>query len=77
MAKALQRLIATSSDLVQRYSLERLKEKMQYQGRMRDFKKALVRACQELERLSIVTNSKVEMSTKGKQQLSLWMAVSA
>lgn len=77
MAKALQRLIATSSDLVQRYSLERLKEKMQYRGRMRDFKKALVRACQELERLSIVANSKVEMSTKGKQQLSLWMAVSA
>lgn len=77
MAKALQRLVATSSDPIQRYSLERLKEKMQYQGRMRDFKKALVRACQELERLSIVVNSKIEMSTKGKQQLSLWMAVSA
>lgn len=77
MAKSLQRLVATSSDPIQRYSLEWLKEKMQYRGRMRDFKKALVRACEELERLSIVANSKVEMSTKGKQQLSLWMAVSA
>lgn len=77
MAKSLQRLVATSSDPIQRYSLEQLKEKMQYRGRMRDFNKALVRACQELERLSIVANSKVEVSTKGKQQLSLWMAISA
>lgn len=77
MAKSLQRLVATSSAPIHHYSLEWLKEKMQYQGRMRDFKRALVRACQELESLSIVANSKVEMSTKGKQQLSLWTAVSA
>lgn len=77
MAKSLQLLVATSSDPIQRYLLEWLKEKTQYRGRVRDFKKALARACRELERLNIIANYKVEMSTKGKQQLSLWMAVSA
>lgn len=77
MAKSLQLLVATSSDPIQRYLLEWLKEKMQYGGRVRDFKKALARACRELERLNIIANYKIEMSTKGKQQLSLWMAVSA
>ncbi|MGB6096554.1 MAG: plasmid replication initiator TrfA [Comamonas thiooxydans] len=77
MAKSLQLLVATSSDPIQRYLLEWLKEKMQYRGRMRDFKKALARACRELERLNIIANYKVEISTKGKQQLSIWMTVSA
>lgn len=77
MAKALQRLVATSCDLIQRYSLEWLKEKMQYTGRMRDFREAVTRAALELERLDIIASSKVEVSTKGREQLSMWLIASA
>lgn len=73
LAKALQRLLATSADPVQRYGLEGLKAKMQYGGRMRDFRDSLVRACGELERLEIITASKIETSTKGKPQLAVWL----
>lgn len=73
MAKSLQRLIATSADPVQRYALDWLKAKMDYSGRMRDFRDALARACAELERLEIITAHKIEDSTKGKPQLALWL----
>lgn len=76
MAKALQRLVATSSDKVQRYSLDWLKNKMQYEGRVRDFRGALERGVRELERLEIISTSKVERSTKGKEQLVMWLDVS-
>ena len=77
MAKALQRLLATSSDPVQRFGLEVLKDKMQYGGRMRDFRDSLARACAELERLEIISAHKIEESTKGKPQLALWLQPSA
>lgn len=73
MAKTLQRLVATSADPVQWYELDRLKEKMQYTGRLRDFREALARAVQELERLEIVAKGNIEDSTKGKPQLVLWL----
>lgn len=73
MAKTLQRLVATSSNPVQRYGLDWLKAKMEYGGRMRDFRDALARACTELERLEIITAHKIEDSTKGKPQLALWL----
>lgn len=73
MAKTLQRLLATSADPVQRYALDWLKAKMEYGGRMRDFRDALTRACTELERLEIITAHKIEDSTKGKPQLALWL----
>lgn len=73
MAKTLQRLLATSADPVQRYALDWLKGKMEYGGRMRDFRDALTRACTELERLEIITAHKIEDSTKGKPQLALWL----
>lgn len=73
MAKTLQRLVATSSNPVQRYALDWLKGKMEYGGRMRDFRDALTRACTELERLEIITAHKIEDSTKGKPQLALWL----
>lgn len=76
MAKTLQRLVATSSDTVQRYALDWLKNKMQYEGRMRDFRGALAKAVRELERLEIVATSRVEQSTKGKEQLVMWLAAS-
>ncbi len=77
MAKTLQRLVATSSNPVQRYALDWLKGKMEYGGRMRDFRDALARACAELERLEIITAHKIEDSTKGKPQLALWLQPSA
>ena len=77
MAKALQRLLATSSDPVQLFGLEVLKDKMQYGGRMRDFRDSLARACAELERLEIISAHKIEESTKGKPQLALWLQPSA
>lgn len=73
MAKTLQRLLATSSNPVQRYALDWLKDKMEYSGRVRDFRDALTRACTELERLEIITTHKIEDSTKGKPQLALWL----
>lgn len=76
MAKTLQRLVATSSNPVQRYALDWLKAKMEYGGRMRDFRDALARACAELERLEIITAHKIEDSTKGKPQLALWLPAS-
>lgn len=71
MAKALQRLLATSSDPVQRYALDWLKGKMEYTGRMRDFNGAVRRACSELKRLGIIADHRLEDSTKGKLQLIL------
>ncbi len=71
MAKTLQRLLATSSDLVQRYALDGLKAQMEYTSPMRKFRDSLVAACKELERLEIVSEWRIEDSTKGKPQLSL------
>lgn len=72
MAKTLQRLVATSSDMVQRYALDWLKNKMEYNGRMRDFRDSITRAVHELERLEIIANGRIEDSTKGLSQLALW-----
>lgn len=77
MAKTLQRLVATSSNPVQRYGLDWLKGKMEYSSPMRKFREALTVACTELERLEIITAHKIEDSTKGKPQLALWLPASA
>ena len=77
MAKTLQRLLATSADPVQRYALDWLKDKMEYTGRLRDFRDALTRAVRELERLEIIAKGNIEDSTKGKPQLVLWLQPSA
>ncbi|HRM83045.1 MAG TPA: plasmid replication initiator TrfA, partial [Acidovorax temperans] len=73
MAKTLQRLVATSSNPVQRYALDWLKSKMEYSSPMRKFREALAVACTELERLEIIAAHKIEDSTKGKPQLALWL----
>ena len=73
MAKTLQRLVATSSDPVQRYALAALKEKMQYASPMRKFREALESAIRELERLEIIAGGRIERSTKGKEQLAVWL----
>ena len=73
MAKTLQRLLATSSDPVQRYALDWLKAKMEYASPMRKFREALAAACKELERLEIVSAWRIEDGTRGKPQLALWL----
>lgn len=73
MAKTLQRLLATSSDPVQRYGLDGLKVQMEYASPMRKFREALASACAELERLEIVSAWRIEDSTRGKPQLALWL----
>jgi len=76
MAKALQRLFATSSDPVQRYALDWLKDKMEYSSPMRKFRESLIAACAELERLEIIAAFKIERSTRGKEQLAVWLPAS-
>lgn len=71
MAKALQRLVATSSDPVQRYALDWLKAKLEYSGRMRDFIEAMDKAMRELERLEIIAGGRIEDSTRSKLQ-AVW-----
>lgn len=68
MAKALQRLVATSDEAVQRYALDWLKRKLEYSSPMRKFRESLESAMRELERLEIIAGGRIEVSTKGKQQ---------
>jgi hypothetical protein len=71
MAKALQRLIATSADEVQRYALDWLKEKLQYHSPMRKFKAALGKAMEELVRVGVIAQGRIEVSTRGRWQ-AVW-----
>lgn len=68
LAKRLQRLVATSADKVQRYSLEYLKEVCCYDSPMRKFKEALTEAMAELERLQIISKAIIETNREGKEQ---------
>ncbi|UEP40680.1 plasmid replication initiator TrfA [Burkholderia sp. B21-005] len=76
MAKALQRLAATSDETIQRYALDWLKRKLEYTGRPRDFVDALKRAMRELERhdVGIIAGGRIETSTKGKLQ-AVWTKI--
>jgi hypothetical protein len=74
LAKRLQRLVATSADKVQRHSLDYLKDVCCHDGRMRDFKTALMDALDELERLHIIKNPKIETSSQGKEQ-AYWQRI--
>lgn len=73
MAKALQRLVSTSSDRVQRYSLEWLKEKLQYNSPLRKFRLALRASVDELERVGVVHRGMIRSNAKGVEQLLLTM----
>ena len=68
MAKALQRLVATSSDPVQRYSLDWLKDKLQYTSPIRKFRKSVTAAMRELERVGVIAGGRIERSTRGREQ---------
>jgi hypothetical protein len=73
LAKGVQRLLATSADSVQRFALAMLREKMQYSSPMRKFRDYLSAAMRELERLQIVARWEIGQSTKGKEQLTVWI----
>lgn len=74
LAKRLQRLVVTSNDRIQRYSMEYLKEVCCYDSPMRKFKEALTEAMEELERLNIIKNSSFKTSSKGKEQ-ACWQRI--
>lgn len=67
LAKSLQRLIVTSADTEQRYTLAYLKKRAQYESPMRKFREALKEALHELERLGILAGSGIEVSGKGQE----------
>ncbi|MFO1228037.1 plasmid replication initiator TrfA [Roseateles sp.] len=69
MAKALQRLVATSSDATQRHSLAWLKDKLQYSSPISKFREPVLAAAAELERLGIIAGARLEQSTHGKEQI--------
>lgn len=71
MAKALQRLVATSSNKVQSYRLEWLKDKLQYNSPLRKFRQALLISVEELERVGIVDRGRIRYTAKGGEQLQL------
>lgn len=73
MAKAMQRLLATSSNQRQSYALDWLKEKMQYMSPIRKFRQALAAAARELERLEMIAAWRIETSVKRKEQITIWL----
>jgi len=72
LSKSLQRLIGTSADLQQKYSLDILKQRAQYTGRMRDFRTSLERSLTELEELEVITKPRIETATRGHEQ-AVWI----
>lgn len=76
MAKALQRLLAASSNSVQKFELEWLKSRMQYTSPMRKFRATLVAATDELSRVKIISRARIEPHRKGGEQLAIWMSPS-
>lgn len=69
MAKALQRLVATSNDATHWHQLVLLKRMLAYQSPMRKFRTSLATAWQELERLEIIAGAHIGLSTKRKEQV--------
>jgi hypothetical protein len=74
MGKWLQLLVASSSNTIQRYSLNDLKEWMAYQGRERDFIAALKNGLADLEREDIVASPTIAKKGNG-QIIASWTRV--
>jgi hypothetical protein len=71
LSKSLQRLIGTSADIQQKYSLDILKQRSQYTGRMRDFRVTLERSLDELEALKVIAEPRIEAAIRGHEQ-AVW-----
>jgi len=74
LSKSLQRLIGTSSDPEQRYSLDILKDRAAYTGPMHKFCAVLERSLLELESLNIIAGTRIETNAKGNKQ-AIWNRV--
>jgi hypothetical protein len=72
MAKAMQRLLAASSDERQSFALDWLKKKLEYESPMRKFCEAITKAMEELHRVEIVSKWEISKNSKGKDQLIVW-----
>lgn len=71
LSKSLQRLIGTSSDQEQRYSLKILRERAVYAGPMHKFRTVLERSLLELETLNIIACPRIDVASKGNEQ-AIW-----
>ncbi|MFA5521394.1 MAG: TrfA [Castellaniella sp.] len=71
LSKSLQRLIGTSADIQQKYSLDILKQRAQYTGRLRDFRVTLERSLDELEALKVIAEPRIEVAIRGHEQ-AVW-----
>lgn len=71
LSKSLQRLIGTSADIQQKYSLDILKQRAQYTGRMRDFRATLERSLAELDALNVISEPRIETAIRGHEQ-AVW-----
>lgn len=72
MAKALQRLVATSNNKQQKYQIRWLKGKLGYNSPDHKFRRALTAAMRELERLEIIADGQIGYNKNGDQQ-ALWI----
>lgn len=73
LAKNLQRLVSTSSDFEQKNSIEFLKSRAQYKGRLRDFKVALVKAMDEMKRVGIISEWRFAANKKTGEEMAVWI----
>ncbi|MCZ4328496.1 TrfA [Castellaniella denitrificans] len=71
LSKSLQRLIGTSSDERQKYTLETLKDRAQYTSPMRKFRGNLERSLAELEACGIIARPCIETGARG-QEMASW-----
>ena len=72
MAKFLQRLICTSSDKKQRYSLAYLKKLTCYSSPDSKFEESILGALKELERIGIISSPSIERNRDGAKY-ALWI----
>lgn len=68
MAKWLQNYIASHEKGIHRISLKNLKEWMSYTSPMNKFKIAVTEALAELERVDVIQDARIELSTRNEQQ---------
>jgi hypothetical protein len=72
LAKSIQRLLCTSNENPQRFSLDFLKKLAQYGGRMRDFEDRIEAALDELRKVDEIHDWTIGTSSQNKKQVTIW-----
>ncbi|WJJ94234.1 hypothetical protein [Neopusillimonas aromaticivorans] len=67
MSKFLQRLVGSSADVDQAYSLEFLKSITRYGGQNSKFEKSVLEGLVELERVGLVSNPRIQVGRDGRK----------